>query len=171
MSDLSIPAFLAGLNVDAVSWSEARGGDYILLRDPASRALTLADAFVICGEPKHTGSSMQAYTLRMQGNEAVGSWAFRKAAIRQFDSACWQVWRDFGDTRTNTHVTLDDRAGSSLTVKVIDGDVVVFIDAGYMGDRGVTLSYTITSIKDVATLVGGLLTATARAASDKGADQ
>lgn len=93
-----IPAFLAEANVDAVAWSEARDGDYLLLRDPASRALTLADAFRIDGVVSfgvHGKGTMTCYTVRVQGNEAY-SWSFRKPANRIFNSASWQVWRDFG---------------------------------------------------------------------------
>jgi hypothetical protein len=170
MSDSTIPAFMRDLNVDAVAWSEARDGDFLLLRDPASRASY--DVFVIDGVVRHVDGTMQAYTKRVQGNETDFPSSFTRARCRVFNPAAWQVWRDFGITRTDeTHVDLDDREGSSMHVKVIDGDVVVIIDAGYIGDRGVTLSYTIRPLHDVADLIRGLSTAMAQAASTKGADQ
>lgn len=94
MTDSTIPAFMRDLNVDAVAWCEARDGDFVLLRDPASRVD--ADVFVIDGKVTFTSEgAMHAYTRRVQGNFAPGSTSYTKASNRAFDSECWQVWRDF----------------------------------------------------------------------------
>ena len=180
MPDQTIPEFIRDANVDAVGWREAVDGDYLLLRDPNSRALSMADAYVIDGVPTwDDAGNLVAYSRRVQGHGTEGS--YRKACNRVFSCTAFQVWRDFGrpevirregiDHWMFDHVNLDDHEGSSLTVKVIDGDVVIVIDAGYIGDRGATLSYTIKPLADMASLASGLLTAAARACADRGANQ
>ena len=102
MSDSTIPEFMRDLNVDAVAWTQARDGDYLLLLDPASRANY--DVFVIEGVPTHVDATMHAYTKRVQGHEEFPS-SYRKAANRVFNQAAWQVWRDFTERPINDALT------------------------------------------------------------------
>jgi hypothetical protein len=121
-TESTIPTFMRDFNVDAISWSEARDGDYLLLRDPASRGMALADAFRIDGVAKiQPDGTMHAYTVKVQGSEDASNSVYRSARNRIFDSACWQVWRDFGAV-----ITVD----AELTeVRRLIVDTITAIDA------------------------------------------
>lgn len=163
---INIAEWLTQPYVDAVPWREAADGDLVLLRDPSTRGLALADAYVIDGVPTYDREgNLDAYTRRVQGDPEL-TWSYRKAARRIFNGSAFQVWRNWqteisedlraeehyesGTTPairvTDTELVFDDMAGTDLrierlvTVDTNTTEYLVTIDEGYRGDRGESCS-------------------------------
>lgn len=145
---INIAEWLTQPYVDAVPWREAADGDLVLLRDPSSRGLANADAYVLDGVPTfNEQGNLVCYSRRVQGEPTL-TWSYRKAANRVFSGECFQVWRNWRRdiTASANEINIDDHAGSDITIRRDpDGpSYTVCVDNGYAGERGVDASITLT---------------------------
>lgn len=89
----------AGRNVDAINWTTAKAGDYVVLRDLYEKAGTGA-VYMLVTDPsfKRNGAVHEGQTMSVIAtlvHAPTTQWPVGTGMLT-FDERGWQAWRDFG---------------------------------------------------------------------------